>query len=265
MDELLGTPFLNRKMLAFEQGSAFALRISSQTVASGSLTIRGMTREGIFTYTHTLTSTGLIVTETFPLPDFPIMVSVVDESGAIAEGDCYATLSLLANGDKLHELAAGYVYQSKSISYPASIAQPHRPDCSHLQAIDSANPAAGAELSITVPDGVQWELLGIVFSLVTDATVANRRVHVNIGGVGNFQLNCFGNTDQAASLTRQYNCSPVGVIPDEIDDNDIIIPIPAGIFLDQGMKIITQTTNFQAGDNFGAMTVLVKSTITPSS
>lgn len=265
MDELLGTPFLNRKMLAFEQGSAFALRISSQSISAGSLTIRGMTRAGIFTYTHQTNTTGLIQTELFALPDLPIMVSVVDETGSISEGDCYVTLSLLANGDKLHELAAGYVYQSKSISFPASIAQPHRIDCAHLLNVAANDPAAGGELTITVPNGTQWEVLGLNFDLQTSATVANRRVHVILGASGTLYLNCFGNQNQAASLTRHYTCTPIGVIPTETDDDDIIIPMPPGIFLDQGMKITTQTTNRQAGDQFSGMTMLVKSTITPSS
>lgn len=46
---------------------------------------------------------------------------------------------------------------------------------SRVDVIVGANPAAGAEVSETVPAGETWCLLGVRVTLVTSATVATRQ------------------------------------------------------------------------------------------
>ena len=118
---------------------------------------------------------------------------------------------------------------------------------------NAANRDAGAEATITVPTSRTWKIHGIFVQLVTDANAADRRVHFEFVNQQGATLNTFGGADHAASLTRDYNVAKWGVIPDNIDDDDILIPLPQDIILASGSIIRTVTTNLQVGDDFGIM------------
>ena len=120
MEPFSSLPFLVRKMLTFEHNAVFSLRIVSQGNAARRIHIRGITKEGPFVFAHTTDAGGFFATEDFRIPDVPIMVSVVDQSTAFKQGECYVTLSLMVNGNVLYDLCSGLVYNNKGVSYPAS-------------------------------------------------------------------------------------------------------------------------------------------------
>ena len=119
-----------------------------------------------------------------------------------------------------------------------------------LKEIASADPAAGAEISITVPDNKRWLIISLSFSLVTDATVANRNVNViakNTGG--NVVFRSGSNINHTASTTKVYGFAAIG---DEGEGLGVThIMAPTILVLDEGMKLETATANLQAADNFG--------------
>lgn len=256
--EKLGYPFVTRDMLAFEQGTAFTLRVSTQATVATTLTIRGLTREGVFTLRVTTTSDAVLNIENFRIPDIPISVVVVDSSTSNLQGRVFAVVNLVANGDILQELCAGYVYGPKGISYPAGSSQDMRPGGGFIDLKSSANPAAGSELTYSIPAGVSQRIKAIDLSMATDATVANRRIHIVFSMFSTRICEVFSDIDQTASTTRIYSVMSIGNIPDRLDDNDIIIPMPDNILLTGPATITTETTNFQAGDNISAANVLVE-------
>src|SRR3990167_1102700 len=210
-------PFVTRDMLSFEHGLPFSLRINSQANAILALTIRGMTREGIFTFVHNTRADCVVKSENFRIPDMPIMVSVLDEAGTILQGACYITLDLLANADRLYELCAGQVYSSKGLSYPPSSGVDALPNRGIIRELSSADPAPGAEIDLSIPSGRIWRILGLAFFLTAAATAGSRRVHLVFLNPSGFAYEVFGSVDQIISEAKQYRGGIYGSIQDETD------------------------------------------------
>lgn len=118
------------------------------------------------------------------------------------------------------------------------------------------DPAAGAEASVTVPAGDNWTLTSALISLVTDATVANRRVHLIIDDGTTTVLNLVGSVDQAASLTVVYSWTAGGNDSAAVRDGVLNLgQLPTDLRLLPGWRIRTLTTGLQAGDNYGPLIV----------
>lgn len=118
----------------------------------------------------------------------------------------------------------------------------------------SANPAAGAEISYTVPAGTVLQLLGARVSLVASADVATRTVQLTIDD-GTTVFNKFVSpSTQAASATYAYNFT-AGTSNVTVLNNEIVVGLGQQLFLPPGYRIKTVTNNIQAADDFGVMTV----------
>lgn len=250
--------FLNRDQLAFQEGVVFELAVTSQANFAADITIRGFTKEGPFTLRATTLNTGAKQTDVFRIPDIPIMISVIDDGDNFNQGDAYVTLNLRINGDLMFGLCAGLVSSTRAISWPTPTIENPIPNRGGMRQITGTNPAAGSEISETVPTGRQWLVHGVKFALVTAATAGSRRPHLVFNLTSTFEFNCFASIDQIISENKQYSCGEYGVVPDETDDNDIIIPIPTNIWLPAGGTIKTQTTNLAAGDDYSAPTLFVE-------
>lgn len=120
-----------------------------------------------------------------------------------------------------------------------------------------ADPAAGAQASITVPTGKKWIVRSFKVALATNATVANRRVQVQIviGGVEVFNAVC--ETVQTASLTLNYVAGAFGHDKPQQDGLQFINCPLFPITLPAGSIIRTFTSNMQAGDDFGIPSCVV--------
>lgn len=112
-----------------------------------------------------------------------------------------------------------------------------------------AAPAAGADLSRTVPNGEAWEILSIRFSLDTDANVANREILIFFLVDDEVVLATGPNFLQTAGLTVFYNVAAFGfagalgtVTPEQT------CPIPPGLSFRPNAEIIVSVNNVQAGD-----------------
>lgn len=121
-----------------------------------------------------------------------------------------------------------------------------------VRSVAGTNPAAGIEISETVPASVRWKLISVFFRLVTSATAATRRLHFVVDD-GTNKLFDFpvGNT-HLASLTRDYTIAHVGNVGNGIQDDDIMQILPADAVLPTGFRVRTETTGIQVGDDFGA-------------
>lgn len=131
-----------------------------------------------------------------------------------------------------------------------------------IRAVAGADPAAGAEITVRVPETAQWRLLGLRFELVTDATVANRQVDLLIDDGANTVLRIEPPAVQAASLTDGYNYGP-GLPARALLTSEFLIPLPVKVVLPGGWRIRTVTANLQAADNFGAVYLWVEEWLNP--
>ena len=262
--KLPSLPFLTREMLKFGGDAKIELQINSQSDATTSCLIRGLTREGPFIYNHIPTNNSIIKTENFPIPDFPIMMTVTDGDGVLIQGQTFITMRLLINGDVYQELCAGWVYRQKALSYPDTNASDLRPGGGFLGTETVADPAAGAEASITVPSGEVWRLMAFRVTLVSDATSTNRRVHLVVTDGTNDLINHIGQDNQPASLTKKYSFNTHGFSDTGGQDDDVQIAIAQDLTIPSGFTLETQTVNLQAGDNFGAPIAYIERYFTPA-
>lgn len=122
--------------------------------------------------------------------------------------------------------------------------------------VSGSDPAAGAESTITVPAGEVWELIGFEVTLVTDATVANRRPRIVLDdGTTEFFRQAAG-ADITASLTTIVVGSGASVA--SLAAGVAHIPLAPGVILGPSYRIRTLTLNLQAGDNYGVPVVFVR-------
>jgi len=256
MNEL---PFLTRSHLDFDKTAQFSLVLTEQSGNTGDILITGATKSGPFSYKYSLGNTATPTVTRLNLNDVPIFVSVSAVDAFMNPGTCYISLSLHINGTLCQVLLSGYVYSTQPLTWPMSDVRPSIPILVAPIGLTGSDPAAGAEISQTVPIYQMWRLKAIRFSLVTSATVANRRVHVVITTAdGMVPIDLLSSVDHAASLTRNYSCVPVSTLGVFSDDNDIIIPIPDELWLNYTNTITTSTTNLQVGDNFSAPTFWIE-------
>ena len=255
-------PFLYRDMLRFEGSLVLSLRVRSQSSIGTTINIRGFTREGMFELAHTLVNTGIVQTQTYRIPDFPIFITVDDVNLALIPGVAYIKLELLANDELVYTLASGLLSGQKNLSYPPSLQDDPIPGRGSFRWVSSSNPAAGAEISLDIPSNRIWHVLAARVRLVTNATAATRTVKLVLRSNSPFRCHVIASNNQTASLTRDYSFAQYGAIPVSTIGDEIMSPMPSNLYLDGDLVapggIDTETESLQAGDDFGAMTVLVE-------
>lgn len=130
-----------------------------------------------------------------------------------------------------------------------------------IRSVTGSTPAAGAEISETVPTNVRWKILVFHGRLTTSVAVANRIPTFTIDDGANILFRSPNSSTQAASLAQQYSASP-GL--NFLNDGNLltIIPFPNEVFLATGFRIRTQTFSLQAADQWDQVQYLVQEWIT---
>lgn len=123
-----------------------------------------------------------------------------------------------------------------------------------ITTVATSDPAANTEISYTVPAGQILFLQGASVQLVTDANVANRTVQLTIDDGTTVCQTFTSPSTQAASLTYTYSFT-AGAANATVLSNSVVVGIGTNLLLPPGYRIKTVTTNRQATDNFGAMTL----------
>lgn len=248
-------PFVTRKMLDFEFATKLELVVELTSFSTSPVFVVGATKAGTFKFLCTPTNDGAITTFRFGLGDVPIWVSGIDIEQNYSAGGTFMRITLAVNRDMLFALVSGYVSFNHPITYPTGATEAPGPNRVRTGSDSSSNPAAGVELSISVPSNALWRFRAANFTLVTDANAATRTVSVRMTTGNGVIYEFISPVTQTASLTRNYRVQPVGAGLATSVGTEIIIPVPDEIWLDNGSTITTVTNNKQAGDDFGAMTV----------
>lgn len=184
-----------------------------------------------------------------------LITASIDVNGTnVTPGQCYAQLQVhrtaLSGNVNLLKLTSGYISDGDFLSFPYTSSNSTSSQASPATAQSGSNPPAGSEISETIGTGGQTTLLGWTFNLITDATVANRRVTVLIQGnaFGSYRIKA--RTDQPASTTRVYRSWYGPNIPDDdLTNNVFFMPVPEALS-GLAMTFDTETANLQAGDDF---------------
>ncbi len=184
-----------------------------------------------------------------------VSAAVIATAQTPRRGQAWAVISLestMPDGDlALMPLAQGYVTADSALLWPGRGYGDSVEGPGILLSVAGTNPAAGAEITETVPANARWYLRALRATLVTDATVATRTVNFIIDDGTTTLVLLASAPTQAASLTYNYNVRYAGFSSGLIG-TDNFIPSPFELVLFQGWRFRTSTTNLQAGDNWGA-------------
>lgn len=254
-----GLPFVTRKMLAFEQGTSFGIQIRCWSILATTLRLSGFTKEGPFSFNFPVIVSGGSQVFNFALPDVPIGISLLAATNSGIKGEIFAVATMTMDGIAIQQLASGYVWSSGVFTWPAPAGENAGYDKFETLLIESADPAAGAEATITIDNQQTWKLHSAVITLVTDATVATRQVKLLITPFLATQgYTMFSTATQTAAQTRRYNFIGAQQAVTSNDGLRFIIPIPSPILMSQSAVISTLTEGLQAGDNFGKLSLQIE-------
>lgn len=172
--------------------------------------------------------------------------------GAHNRGGTRAIIQLFRSASVLHEvLIEGNLDAASNLTWPGGFYEPTASGQGNLRSITGTTPAAGAEISETVPLFARWGPKLFRFQLTTSATVATRGVTLLIDDGVNVLFAIEAPSTQAASLVQQYNYGGIGARADKVFGTNISIPLPQ-VVLPQNSRIRTLTTAIQTTDQYTA-------------
>lgn len=205
-----------------------------------------------------LPATGRFI-ETFELAEGVLLgLNVSINGGGLDPGRCFVHVSLCrgtAGQEQVHQtLLQGYPTGSIPLGWPQGPQNQPGTVPGALTTFVSSNPAAGSELSVTVPTDEMWRVQSLVFTFAAIGGVPNRTVNLILDdGVEIFyrQASPFA---QGPGVTT-IHCAISGGERLTVADTTAHFGLPANLWLLAGMRIRTLTTNLQAADDFSAMVI----------
>lgn len=119
------------------------------------------------------------------------------------------------------------------------------------------SPAAGADVSITIPNGVAWRVVSLVATLTASAAAANRFVGFVVKSQDGTTVYRYRLTAAlTANLTATYCFSPdVGPAPTAVaTTNNLLLPKPDEV-IPAGWTFGTSTLNIDTADQWSSVAV----------
>ncbi len=192
---------------------------------------------------------------------FLLSLVIGPTSGVVSHGQIFLQAGIqrgsLASGLITAALISAYIPGGGSLAWPGGVFEPASASPGNPRSITGTDPAAGVEISETVPTNARWRLIAFTATLVTSAAVANRRLRLAHDDGANIYCNAFSTLLLPASTTTPVTWGDSYPLV-ENTDQQITAPLPRQDILRAGFRIRTITTNFQAGDNWGAPQYLVE-------
>jgi hypothetical protein len=215
-----------------------------------------------FAFRHAPSSDRSLVSTRHDLAEGFLLSLTVEEVGTVVRrGRLFVQVAIdrggAVGGIPTELLVSDYATDNQVLGWPGGLLRSSLDGPGLLGIATGSDPAAGAEISLTVPTNVRYRLIFARFSLVTDATVADRRVHVQVDDGNTLLLELAAADVQAAGLTRNYNCAIDGFAR-AAQGSEIFLPLPADLLLFQAWRFRTLTTNLQAGDNFSVVRLITE-------
>ena len=155
-------------------------------------------------------------------------------------------------------LIQGYVTSNQALAWPGSPVESSIAGGGVLRLIDGTTPAAGAEISETVPTGARWELLNVHATIGTSAAAGNRRPMLAFvaGAVGHWLRAQTGTVGPSQSATVIWAAN----VGDAAVGSPLRLsaPLPTGQNLLEGFQIVGTTDALDAGDTYINIKLLVR-------
>ena len=241
----------------FAEAQTPQLQIESWSNSARTLLVRGYTADALISFNHLTNGDRSQASDIIDIPAVPQSLQVSPETAPVRRGECYVRVTLLMGGFPVGVLSSCYLTDSKTISYPPGQFESWTDGEGLIRAVNIANPAAGAEISTSVPTNTRWQLLGARFVLTCDANAANRRVTLIIDDGTNETLADSAGALQTANQARNYSFAD-GIPADTgFIGAELRVAIPTTLKLFQAWRIRTSTAALQVGDQFSSIYLVV--------
>lgn len=156
-------------------------------------------------------------------------------------------------------LLSGYVTGFMAIGWPGAAIEDSLSGRGFRRSITGTNPAAGAEISETVPTNRVWRLHGISATLVTAAGGSDRRAILLIDDATNVVTRSSSGATHAGGTTFNYSGFHAPTQTSAVTGaSEIAWPLPRELLLQPGWRIRTATGNLAAGDDWSAPQLAVE-------
>jgi hypothetical protein len=182
-------------------------------------------------------------------------VFAVASAGAPLIGQTFVLVQIV-RGDsgavtELATILQGMVTSTQRLAWPGSAVVSTIGSPGNVRLVTGTNPAAGVEITETVPTGARWKLRSFRARLVTSATVAGRRPLLIIDDGASSIVQFDPPESQAASEDFGWVTGPgMQRLGSTFDTKQWGMPVE--IMLLAGWRIRTSTGDMQAADNWSA-------------
>lgn len=245
-------------MTACSQGPPLVIVVARTLMPDGSV------MPNIWRFTPNLQRTALYTT--IPLPEcFILSISVqilLTNSGR----SVFAAALLFRGGDISSNVAQvlceGYVSNNQPLSWPTGVNSDSQNCVGNIRSITGTLPAAGANISETVPVGAKWRPISFQFTLTCAVAVANRFIILTLDDgtniFGTFPVNLAVTASQV--FTATFFTGSGSVTATVLEAN---ISVFLGVLLPSGYRMRTAVSGLQAGDQLSAPQYLVEEWLIP--
>lgn len=244
--------------LAVTKDTYLVFNITAVVATSIQLNWRVLLPDGRIVPNQTLVTTSnirILNVFSFPLTDGFLLSVLAVPVGSIGRGQAVVNAHLQVGTGAASfftmRLFAGYLTFFDFLGWPPGNFESTSAGAGNIRSITGTLPAAGAEISETVPNLARWRLKSFNFSITTSATVANRNPRLVIDdGVNQLTLQDVG-ISIAASTTQQLHWVPGHANPSN-QDNVLTAGLGPETILGPGYRIRTNTLLLQVGDQYTA-------------
>jgi len=196
------------------------------------------------------------------LPEgFLISFCIVPDGVATRRGQTFVVAGLQKSevyANRLyHTFFADYVETRIGLHWPPGQIRSPEEGPGFVTWTTGTKPAAGEEAEIAVPDNAVWEPIVVKTALITDATVADRRLDLKISDGTTVLLHILSQATQPASTEYFYSWAQ-GASEHNVVGNSLMRRLPFNLKLRAGWTIKTLTIGLKAGDQIEALQVYYK-------
>ena len=233
------------------------LLITSRSSVACTLFVRGFTPHGLIDISHVCNTDRSAKETQHKIPGLPSSLYVGVITGNPKRGTTYVSVILRLGGVRVGVLAQGYVYLGRDLSWPWGTIEGSLEGRGYIKFVESSDPSAGAEASITVPTNARWRIISAYIILATDATSVDRVPHLLVDNGQKIVVDSVvAAAIQASSSARL--CWMAGAGYGRYDQNSQTMPLPVDCYAYAGWRIRTDTTSLQAGDDYTSLKLAVE-------
>jgi hypothetical protein len=241
-------PFVTRKMLVFDEASAFELEIITTSDIVANVEIQGMTKEGIFRYNFQTTSNSLHQHTLLGVPDAPIWITVKLQSDDSGINNVYALVYLRINGTKNLLLCQGFLGHLYGITWPEQLPYTQLQYRGKQETVFPDSEGIGTSSVFDVPSGEWWIIKSARVQFVTDATATSRQMFLEINYVDGGACTCLVPAVQVASIDKFYSWFDGAVSLRDDKYPMMEAPLPRDILIPPRSNVVINATNMQPFD-----------------